>query len=169
MRPRAVAAPKSVKIMTQERFLSLVKTAYAKQMGVGSKVSNWMGDLRPLLDATNATLLDLTLPGSHDVVTYDLTTHLLPHDVTEVFGKAMDPFWEKVASVVINDMLSPDTSCQPDFLGKRNAGCVFRQLGQAQGITILQQLDAGIRFLDMRIAYVDKVRLHTVEFNFRLT
>lgn len=34
--------------------------------------SRWMGDLLPLI--SNATLLDLTLPGTHDTMTYDLST-----------------------------------------------------------------------------------------------
>lgn len=35
-------------------------------------LANWMGALAPAL--ANATLLDMTLPGTHDTMTYDLTT-----------------------------------------------------------------------------------------------
>ena len=34
--------------------------------------ANWMRDLMPLIGS--ATLFDLTIPGSHDTMTYDLST-----------------------------------------------------------------------------------------------
>jgi hypothetical protein len=37
-----------------------------------SYLANWMGAIAPAL--TNSTLLDMSLPGTHDTMTYDLTT-----------------------------------------------------------------------------------------------
>ena len=37
-------------------------------------LANWMGALAPIL--ANATVLDLSLPGAHDTMTYDLSTTL---------------------------------------------------------------------------------------------
>lgn len=37
-----------------------------------SYLANWMGAIAPAL--ANSTLLDMTLPGTHDTMSYDLTT-----------------------------------------------------------------------------------------------
>jgi hypothetical protein len=41
-----------------------------------SYLANWMGAIAPAL--AHATLLDMALPGTHDTMTYDLTT-VSPH------------------------------------------------------------------------------------------
>ncbi len=42
----------------------------APVLAVAVDHANWMRDLMPVIG--NATLLDLTLPGTHDTMTYDL-------------------------------------------------------------------------------------------------
>jgi hypothetical protein len=66
--------------------------------GVSGSVdlSNWMRDMMPVIG--NATLLDLSLPGAHDMLTFDLSTTVsdgaedipdwlsdLMHDVGDAF------------------------------------------------------------------------------------
>ena len=85
---------------------------------------DWMRWMLPAIE--NLTLLDLSLPGSHDTLTYDLSTLLsdgeVPHFVRE---------YEQFEG--INDFI--------------------RRQAVAQGLSVTSQLDNGMRFLDVRMMY----------------
>jgi len=107
-------------------------------------LSSWMGQLGDIL--ANQTFLDLTLPGTHDTMTYDLS-----ETVSE--GGIDDEPW---LSAILNSF---------GHLG--GIGAFIKTQAQTQGLNITQQLDAGIRFLDFRIMYTsgDWHCLHMVQSN----
>eukprot|EP00996_Jenningsia_fusiforme_P001072 NODE_197_length_2801_cov_21.947311_g180_i0.p1 GENE.NODE_197_length_2801_cov_21.947311_g180_i0~~NODE_197_length_2801_cov_21.947311_g180_i0.p1 ORF type:complete len:444 (+),score=63.35 NODE_197_length_2801_cov_21.947311_g180_i0:1416-2747(+) len=90
-------------------------------------LANWMSHLHPVVK--QQTLLDLTLPGSHDTLTYDLS---------EVVAQGANdiPVW-------LSDLLH--------LLPKHLVGPYVRSVAQTQVLTVTEQLDNGIRFLDCRI------------------
>lgn len=90
-------------------------------------LSNWMGQLEPVIG--DATLLDLSLPGAHDAMTYDLSDTM--SDGYEGIGPILSSFVHHVTPLV--------------------AGKFIRQQGQTQGMNITAMLDGGIRFIDFRI------------------
>ncbi|CAE8631146.1 unnamed protein product [Polarella glacialis] len=92
-------------------------------------LSNWIGQLAPVIG--NATLLDLSLPGAHDAMTYDLSTSI--SDGYEGIGPVLSRILHGVTPIL--------------------AGHFIRQQGQTQGISIVDMLNAGIRFIDFRIMY----------------
>eukprot|EP00438_Fugacium_kawagutii_P003052 Skav229455 [mRNA] locus=scaffold397:326805:328169:+ [translate_table: standard] len=92
-------------------------------------LSNWMGQLSPILG--NATLLDLSLPGTHDSMTYDLS------DTLSDGYEGWNPFITKILHGV-----TPIAG-----------GRFVRRQGQTQGISVTEMLDGGIRFIDFRIMY----------------
>jgi hypothetical protein len=117
------------------------------------RLQSWFGDLLPIIG--NLTLLDISLPGTHDTLTYDLST--------TVADNANDlPSW---ASWLLHTFRSFDT-----FVGK-----VIRQNAMTQELNVTAQLNAGIRFLDLRTIYTapptqalgkhDWYSLHMVESN----
>jgi hypothetical protein len=111
-----------------------------------SFLSNWMGHFGPVL--ANQTLLDLTLPGTHDTMTYDLSTTISD-------GGIDDHDW--LASLVH----------QFGHLG--GIGAFIRKQAQTQALTVSQQLDNGIRFLDFRVMQTGRQwrALHMLETNKR--
>jgi len=94
-------------------------------------LATWMSRLVPLLG--NSTLLDLTLPGAHDAMTYDLSTTV--SDGYEGIGPVISKLLHGVSPLI--------------------AGEFVRQQGQSQGLNITTMLDNGIRFIDFRIMYTD--------------
>lgn len=80
------------------------------------------------------TLLDLSLPGTHDTLTYDLSTIVSDGGVDDMilFAQLLHKYEEKF----------PDSI--EDFI---------RQQAQTQDLDVLEQLDNGVRFLDFRIMY----------------
>eukprot|EP00931_Biecheleriopsis_adriatica_P086836 TRINITY_DN61407_c0_g1_i1.p1 TRINITY_DN61407_c0_g1~~TRINITY_DN61407_c0_g1_i1.p1 ORF type:complete len:485 (-),score=59.80 TRINITY_DN61407_c0_g1_i1:131-1537(-) len=92
-------------------------------------LSNWMGQLEPVIG--NVTLLDLSLPGAHDAMTYDLSNSL--SDGYEGLGPVVSGLLHKVTPHV--------------------AGSFIRSQSQTQGINLTSMLDAGTRFIDFRIMY----------------
>lgn len=88
---------------------------------------NWMGQLEPVIG--DATLLDLSLPGAHDAMTYDLSDTI--SDGYEGMGEALSSVLHRVTPII--------------------AGKFVRQQGQTQGMNITAMLDGGIRFVDFRI------------------
>jgi hypothetical protein len=92
-------------------------------------LANWMGQLEPIMG--EATLLDLSLPGAHDAMTYDLSDTL-------------SDGYEGIDAVV-SDLLHDVTPLV--------AGEFVRAQGQTQGINMTSFLDAGVRFIDFRIMY----------------
>lgn len=101
-------------------------------------LSSWMG-LAPL---QSQTLLDLALPGSHDTMTYDLST-------TVSQGADVTPILKWLPRVV-------------------TPGDWIRTQATTQKLTVTEQLDNGIRFLDFRIMQEKDGEwycLHTVHTN----
>jgi hypothetical protein len=92
-----------------------------------SFLANWMGNMGPVI--ANQTVLDLSLPGSHDTMTYDLST-------------AMSDGYEGLPSIVttILHALTPLV-----------AGEFIRDQGRTQAMNITEQLEGGVRFIDFRI------------------
>ncbi|CAE7562651.1 Plcxd1 [Symbiodinium natans] len=108
------------------RLLSLALLAVAS---ADLDLANWMGQLAPILG--DATLLDLSLPGTHDSMTYDLSDTL------------SDGY----------EGMSAATSAILHALTPGLAGRFIRKQGQTQGITITEMLEGGIRFIDFRVMY----------------
>merc|ERR1719199_2131407 len=105
---------------------------------------NWMGRLSAVLG--KQTFLDLTLPGTHDTLTYDLSKTISD-------GGIDDEAW---LSIILNKFGSLGSIT--DFIHKQ---------AQTQGLTVTQQLDAGIRFLDFRVMFTagDWRSLHMLQSN----
>ncbi|CAJ1364464.1 unnamed protein product [Effrenium voratum] len=102
-------------------------------------LGNWMGQLGDVIG--KASLLDLSLPGTHDSMTYDLSDTLAEH------YEGMSP--------ALSELLHTLT---PGVAGK-----FIRTQGQTQGISVTDMLDGGIRFIDFRIMFTpgpDKVFGH---------
>lgn len=97
-------------------------------------LSNWMGSLVGSGNFDKLTLLDLSLPGTHDTLTYDLSTKVSD-------GGADD-------QVKFAEILHKYEHVVPDYVTD-----FIRKQAQTQGLSILQQLDNGIRFLDLRMMY----------------
>ena len=121
--------------------------------GTAPRLADWMGDLLPVLG--NLTLHDLALPGTHDTLTYDLSS--------TVADNANDlPTW---ASWLLHTFHAVD-----GFVGK-----FIRSNAQTQSLDVTAQLDAGVRFLDLRATFTsppdsalgrkDWYSLHMVESN----
>ena len=115
-----------------------------------SWLADWMGNMGPVI--ANKTVLDLSLPGSHDTMTYDLST-------------AMSDGYEGLPSIVttILHALTPLV-----------AGEFIRDQGRTQGLNITEQLEGGLRFIDFRIMYTSSpaaanqqptVRTHAIPLN----
>ena len=99
--------------------------------GLTLDLSNWMGQLSPILG--DASILDLSVPGTHDSVTFDLST-----DLSDGF-EGLPP--------LVSDILHALTPVI--------AGGFIREQGQTQGLNMTEQLDSGMRFIDFRIMYSD--------------
>ena len=115
-------------------------------------LSTWMGDLEPIIG--NLTLFDLSLPGTHDTLTYDLST--------TVADNANDlPAWAAWFLHTIH--------------GSGFIGQFIRKQAVTQELNVTEQLQAGMRFLDLRTIYTapptkpigskDWYSLHMVESN----
>lgn len=94
-------------------------------------LANWMQELGPLL--ANQTLLDLSLPGTHDTMTYDLSTTFSDNaeDIPSALSWILHTFGSEIPTV----------------------GNFGRDQSKTQGLDITAQLNAGIRFIDFRIGY----------------
>ena len=121
--------------------------------GAPIRGDTWMTQLSPILG--ELTLLDISLPGTHDTLSYDLSM--------TVADNANDlPGW---ASWLLHTFHSVDK-----FVGK-----FIRSNAQTQTANVTAQLNAGARFLDLRTTYSsppdtsigdkDWFSLHMVESN----
>lgn len=95
--------------------------------------ATWMGELAPVIG--NLTILDLSLPGTHDTMTFDMST--------TIADEANDiPAW---MAHVLHD-IAP-------LINIWQVGEFIHNQSKSQGLTITEQLDSGIRFIDFRMTY----------------
>lgn len=92
---------------------------------------DWMGALAPVLG--NLTLLDLSLPGTHDTLTADLSLVVSDGGID-----GMDRLAEALHKLTEATTLGAPIN---DFI---------RTNAQTHGLNVTQQLDNGVRFLDFR-------------------
>jgi hypothetical protein len=97
-------------------------------------LANWMGKLMDIHSFKDSVFLDLSLPGTHDTLTYDLSLKTSDGGVDD-----HDKFAEELHKYSI---LVPNAA--EDYL---------RQQAQTQDLDITAQLNNGIRFLDLRMMY----------------
>ena len=118
------------------------------------RLNSWMGDTENIIG--NLTLLDISLPGTHDTLTYDLSS-------TVANNANSLPSW---VSSLLHEFHYLD-----QFVGK-----FIRKFAITQELNITQQLNSGIRFLDIRTTFTapqnknkdyDWYSLHMVESNKR--
>lgn len=102
---------------------------------VDSFLQNWMQHLvQKLPELSKYSLLDLSLPGTHDTLTYDLDLRVSDGGIDN---------HDKFAEILHKyDIAVPDAA--EDYL---------RQQAQTQRLDITAQLDNGVRFLDLRMMY----------------
>jgi hypothetical protein len=98
--------------------------------GKSEFLADWMGSVMNIIGTS--TLLDLSLPGTHDTLTYDLSTTVSEGGMDEALRLA--------------ELLHKATPVVPDFIED-----YIRSGAQCQDLSITQQLDAGMRFLDIRM------------------
>lgn len=91
---------------------------------------NWMGNIMSVIG--DAPLLNLSLPGTHDTLTFDLSLTVSDGGIDEYYKLA--------------ELLHNYTAVVPDVIED-----FMRSGAQTQDLTVTQQLDAGIRFLDIRM------------------
>jgi hypothetical protein len=97
---------------------------------------SWMSRLFHLGLLGNATLLDLCLPGTHDSLSYDLSL--------TVSTEGLDGLHR--LSDLLHALSGGSIKVLPGELEE-----FFRLQAKTQQLTLSQQLDNGIRFLDLRI------------------
>jgi len=93
--------------------------------------SDWMKDLLPVIG--DQSIMDLSLPGTHDSLSYDLST-TVAQDANSL------PHW---LSNVLHLFHGED----------KEIGSFIRSLAQTQPLNVTSQLEAGVRFLDFRVAF----------------
>lgn len=96
-------------------------------------LGDWMGILLPVLE--NLTMLDIALPGTHDTMTYDLSTTVADgaNDISTELASVLHDF-HKIGT-------------------KSSIGEFGRNQSQSQALNITQQLLNGVRYLDFRITF----------------
>eukprot|EP00658_Telonema_sp_P-2_P071898 TRINITY_DN6110_c0_g2_i2.p1 TRINITY_DN6110_c0_g2~~TRINITY_DN6110_c0_g2_i2.p1 ORF type:complete len:567 (-),score=113.09 TRINITY_DN6110_c0_g2_i2:364-2064(-) len=97
-------------------------------------LSDWMGQTMAVIG--NQSVLDLSLPGTHDSLTYDLSL--------VVSDGGIDG--EDDLSAIAHDLT--ELGIAPDLITDW-----IRQNAQTQVLNVTEQLDNGIRFIDFRIMY----------------
>lgn len=95
--------------------------------------SHWMGSLFPVI--SNLTLLDLSLPGTHDTFTYNLSTTVADNanDLPDALAHILHEYHAELNWLEI--------------------GHFMRNQSRSQGLSITEQLNAGIRFVDFRTIF----------------
>ena len=124
---------------------------------VDSFLSNWMGTLLGAGSFGDLSILDLSLPGSHDTLSYDLSTETSDGGIDD--------------SLVLAEILHTFSSIIPNSIED-----YIRQQAQTQALSITAQLDNGVRFFDIRLMYQysdsiskDWFSLHFMKSNFPST
>ena len=98
-----------------------------------SFLPNWMGHLMSVLG--DRSVLDLSLPGTHDSMSYDLST-VISDNANEI----------PPALAWVAHQFGPE-------LGVAGVGPFIREQAQTQGLSMKGQLEAGARFIDLRMTY----------------
>ena len=108
--------------------------------------ATWMGDNAAVLGGS--TLLDLSLPGTHDALTYDLSTTVSEAGIDDHPALAAVLHAASAAGVV------------PEAVG-----AFVRGQAQTQALNMSAQLDAGVRFVDFRVMHTsgDWYGLHLLQ------
>jgi len=96
-------------------------------------LANWMGKLMPVLG--NSSILDLSLPGTHDSMTFDLSSYVSDNanDMSPAYAWVLHEFGPLVKSVGV--------------------GSFIKTQAQTQGLSMRGQLEAGVRFVDFRVTH----------------
>uniref|UniRef100_A0A6B2L5C7 Phosphatidylinositol-specific phospholipase C X domain-containing protein n=1 Tax=Arcella intermedia TaxID=1963864 RepID=A0A6B2L5C7_9EUKA len=104
-----------------------------------------MEQMYPLLQ--NYTLLDITVPGTHDSLTYDLST------IISLGADDSSPELSEILHLASEIGITPSSW--------------IRNQSKTQGLSVSQQLDSGVRFVDFRIMYTsdDWYSLHFMQSN----
>jgi hypothetical protein len=97
---------------------------------------DWMGSFLAAGAFTNSTLVDLSLPGTHDSITYDLSL-TVSEDGLAYLHRLQE---------ILHKLSGGSVKLLPDDLEE-----FFRMQAKTQALDITQQLDNGIRFIDFRI------------------
>jgi hypothetical protein len=97
-----------------------------------SALSSWMTCLFPLIG--NLTVLDLQLPGTHDTLTFHLSDRIADN------ANDISP----VLAAFLHDIIRPPIA----FMG-----AFIKSMAVTQRLDLPQQLDAGIRFFDLRCTF----------------
>jgi hypothetical protein len=117
-------------------------------------LENWMGSLLPVI--SNRSVLDISLPGTHDSMTSDLSY---------IVSDGANDLPPSIAWVL--HTFGP-------IIGVKQIGEFIKDQAQTQGLSMKEQLEAGMRFIDFRIMYTaapksvgthDWYCLHMVETN----
>lgn len=101
-----------------------------------SFLPHWQGLLAPVTGSRS--VLDLALAGTHDTVTYDLGTRIIESTNLEALERALAKYSGWLPLI------------------RHLAGRLVRPQAITQACNITTQLNAGIRFLDMRLTYGTK-------------
>ncbi len=98
--------------------------------------ATWMGYSQAAFQ--NLTLFDISLPGTHDTLTYDLST-------TTSQSAVDSPIGAYILQLFTEEPLKK--------LGGGAVGEFMRLQAQTQTLSVTEQLDAGVRFLDFRASF----------------
>ena len=97
-------------------------------------LSNWIGNLVDSGILNHTSLLDLTLPGTHDSLSYDLDLVISDSGADDYL----------LFDEITHDLSKVEPKSILDFI---------RQQAQTQALDIVAQLNNGIRFIDFRIMF----------------
>ena len=118
-------------------FLVVLTTLHPTEltsMAAAPRLSDWMGDLLPLLG--NATLFDLSLVGTHDTASQRMTTTI--SDNCAGLSQA--------ESAAAHDVTQ--TKAWVDTAGRAVQGWSI-----VQSMSLVDQLNAGVRYIDFRMVW----------------
>lgn len=111
---------------------------------------NWMGEFYKAKLLDDLRLVDLSLPGSHDSLSYDLSQTVSADGIDSLkeLAKLLHTLSGGLVKILPGDL--------EEF---------FRMQAKTQQLTLTQQLDNGIRFLDIRIMWEpDKNAWYSIHF-----
>ena len=111
---------------------------------------HWMGEFYQAGILDNVSLVDLSLPGTHDSLSYDLSLTVSEDGIDNLTRLAE----------LLHVLSKGSIHLLPGDLEE-----FFRMQGKTQQLTLPQQLDNGIRFVDLRIMWEhDKNEWYSIHF-----